>query len=179
MNLKTKTLVNISLLAAITAVLSQIALPIPFTPVPINLATLGVFLCGSILGAKYGALSQIVYVLLGLIGLPVFSGFSSGAGILMGPTGGYIIGYVFVALCTGLLTDKLPKKFSYYIVSMAIGLMVCYAFGTVWFMYLTKASLGKALTACIIPFIPRDIFKIIVASIVTARLRKSSFFVFQ
>lgn len=97
----------------------------------------------------------------------------------MGPTGGYIIGYVFVALCTGLLTDKLPKKFSYYIVSMAIGLMVCYAFGTVWFMYLTKASLGKALTACIIPFIPGDIFKIIVASIVTARLRKSSFFVFQ
>lgn len=176
MNLKTKTLIDISLLAAITAVLSQIAVPLPFTPVPINLATLGVFLCGALLGAKYGALTQIVYILLGVIGLPVFSGFSGGAGVLFGPTGGYIIGYIFAALCTGLFIKKLPKKFSYYTLSMFIGLVVCYLFGTAWFIYLTKATFRKALAACIIPFIPGDILKIITASFIAIRLKKTPFF---
>ena len=176
MSLKTKTLISISLMAAITAVLSQIAVPLPFTPVPINLATLGVFLCGALLGAKYGALSQVVYLLLGFIGLPVFSGFSGGVGVLFGPSGGYIIGYIFAAFCTGLFIKNFPKKFSYYMLSMLIGLMVCYLFGTIWFMCLTKATLGKALAACIIPFIPGDALKIVAASFISIRLKKTSFF---
>ena len=83
-----------ALLAAVTAACSWISVPLPFTPVPINLATLAVFLAGGLLGAKYGSISIITYVLLGAIGVPVFNSFTGGIGIITGPTGGYIIGYI-------------------------------------------------------------------------------------
>lgn len=95
-----------ALLAAVTAACSWISVPLPFTPVPINLATLAVFLAGGLLGAKYGSISIIIYVLLGAIGVPVFHSFTGGIGIITGPTGGYIIGYIPAALFTGLVSDS-------------------------------------------------------------------------
>ena len=92
-----------ALFAALTAVCSQIQVPLPFTPVPITLSLLAVFVCGTVLGPKYGAISMLLYILLGAIGVPVFAGFTGGFGILTGPTGGYIIGYLLSAVVLGFL----------------------------------------------------------------------------
>ena len=132
------------------AICSFITIPLGFTPVPINLATLGVFLTGGILGKKYGSISLIVYILLGAVGVPVFAGFKGGLGVLAGPTGGYIIGYLAAAFLTGLLvelvftktgtdsgqrsTKSSTSRFIGIILAMIAGLAACYALGTAWFM---------------------------------------------
>jgi biotin transport system substrate-specific component len=95
-----------ALFAALTAICSQIMIPLPFTPVPINLAYLAVLVCGGALGPKKGAIAMTVYVLLGAIGVPVFHGLTGGLGVLAGPTGGYIIGYIPMALVMGLLAKR-------------------------------------------------------------------------
>ena len=101
---KTTALVLCGIFAALMAICSFITIPLGFTPVPINLATLGVFLTGGILGKKYGSISLIVYILLGAVGVPVFAGFKGGLGVLAGPTGGYIIGYLAAAFLTACRT---------------------------------------------------------------------------
>lgn len=164
-----------ALFAALTAVFSQIALPLPFTPVPINLAILAVFLAGGLLGPRFGTISQLVYIALGLTGLPVFSQFTGGPAILFGPTGGYILGYALCALTVGLLFDRLSqdvdhstmKSASYF----AAGLFLCYLPGTLWFMFLTGNGLAVSLTSCVLPFLPGDALKIIAASLLVKRLR--------
>lgn len=165
--------------AALTAVLSQIAVPLPFTPVPVNLATLSVFLSGALLGARYGALSQLLFVLLGGIGLPVFSQFTGGLGALAGPTGGYLIGYVLASLVTGLLTSrkssgrshagKLPVR---NVLAMSAGLLVCYCLGTAWFLSITGIGLVESLLLCILPFLPGDALKIVLAASLVQRLSR-------
>ena len=161
-----------ALFAALTAVCSMISIPLPFTPVPINLATLSVFLAGGLLGSRYGALSQLVYVLLGAIGLPVFHSFTGGLGILTGPTGGFIIGYIAAAWLIGFLIEKLGRDFYKIIISMIEGLIVCYTLGTLWFMYITSTGLTTALMMCVVPFLIGDAIKIIAAAILVKRLHK-------
>ena len=170
--MKTKKLILYALFAALTAVCSMISIPLPFTPVPINLATLSVFLAGGILGSKGGAISQSVYVLLGAIGLPVFHSFTGGLGILTGPTGGYIIGYIAAAWLTGFMAETLGNGFYKNIISMITGLAACYALGTAWFMYLTSNGLVASLMACAVPFLLGDAIKIVVGSILVKKLRK-------
>lgn len=162
--------------AAVTAVCSWISIPLPFTPVPINLALLGVYLAGGLLGGHYGFYSELIYVLLGAIGVPVFAGFSGGFGIITGPTGGYIIGYVFAAITVGLMaagTEKLPAKRSVLRLALACiaGMAVCYAFGTIWYVLLTGTGMWAALVACVFPFLPGDAVKIILAVILIHRLK--------
>lgn len=172
-NIKLNKLILCAFFAAFTAVCSQIAIPLPFTPVPINLATLSVFLSGIFLGAKYGTLSQIVYLLLGLVGLPVFSHFSSGPAIVFGPTGGYLIGYALAAFLIGLLTQKHRKfctAFFPLVLILSFGLLLCYIAGTLWFMYLTKTNLLPALSLCVLPFLPGDALKIIAATLLAKKL---------
>lgn len=154
--------------AALTAICSQIA--IPMIPVPINLAMFSVFIAGAILGPTFGALSQIIYVLLGAIGIPVFAGFSAGIGIIVGPTGGYIIGYVAAAWLTGFITQKFGIHKLKLITAMICGLILCYALGTIWFMFVTKTNLIGALMACVIPFLIGDSLKILIASLIVQRL---------
>ena len=108
---KTTMLILCGIFAAVTAICSLITIPLGFTPVPINLGTLAVFLTGGVLGKKYGTLSMTVYVLLGAAGVPVFSGFRGGLGVLAGPTGGYIIGYIAAVLVIGLLADRISYRF--------------------------------------------------------------------
>ncbi|GHU62244.1 BioY family transporter [Clostridia bacterium] len=181
--------------AALTAVCSQIMVPLPFTPVPINLALLSVFICGTVLGPKKSAVSMLIYIALGAIGVPVFAGFTGGLGILVGPTGGYIVGYLASAVVMGLLASgkvstfkskmmqKLPEASTKNGVRTAasIGLTLltgvpaiaaCYALGTAWFMISTGTGFAASMMLCVIPFIPGDAVKIIFAAAVCEGLRR-------
>lgn len=150
----TKELIKAALLAAITAVLAQIVLPIG--PVPFNLAFLGVFLTGMLLNPKWACFSTFAYIFMGLVGLPVFAGFRGGLGVLVGNTGGYIFGYIPLALLTSLGRNR---KFYVSAVFMTAGVIISYALGTVWFMILTKNSLALSLSYCVLPFIIPDVAK--------------------
>lgn len=159
-----------ALFAAITAVLSQLVLPIG--PVPISMSTLAVFLAGGLLGARDGAISQLIYLLIGAVGVPVFSGFSGGLGKLTGPTGGYIIGYIFMALVIGLIVPHCGNKLRCLIPTFTLGLAICYAFGTLWYIVLTHTGIGAAMAACVVPFLPGDAVKIILSAFLTVKLSR-------
>ena len=170
-----------ALFAAFTAVCSQIMVPLPFTPVPINLALLAVWICGGILGPKKGAIAIIVYILLGAVGVPVFVGFNAGLGALAGPTGGYILGYLPSAVVFGLFVrrgffvDRGKLTASGFLLTVVKGLpamAVCYAVGTAWFMAVMGVGLFEALVLCVIPFIAGDVLKIAAAIGVCEALRK-------
>lgn len=115
-------------------------------------------------------MSVIVYILLGMVGLPIFTGFKSGVAAITGPTGGYIVGFVLTALITGALVQKFGHKFWQLILFMVIGLTVCYAFGTVWFIIAYKATLKAALATCVVPFLLPECGKILLAALLTNRL---------
>lgn len=157
--------------AALTAVLSQISIPIQ--PVPVNLATLSVCLAGGVLGAGPAAVSQGIYVLLGIIGLPVFAGMSGGVGVAVGPTGGYLMGYVAEAWLIGFLCGKtgggcVPTAFA-----MAAGSALLYTLGTAWFMLSTKTGFIVSLWLCVLPFLIGDALKIAAAAVVAPRLSRA------
>jgi len=167
-------LVTVAMFAAVIAVASWISIPLPFTPVPVNLGTLAVMVTGALLGKKYGVISVITYILLGAVGLPVFAGFTGGLGHIVGPTGGYIVGYAVSAFLTGLLIEVFCKeKLTWQGVAAAgfIGTASCYALGTIWFMMLTNTGIAGAMTMCVIPFLPGDAVKLICAVLVTLSLR--------
>jgi len=166
------------LFCAMTAVCSIFSLPLPFSPVPVSLATFAVFLAGGLLGAKYGALSQTVYLLLGAVGVPIFHNFTGGLGILTGPTGGYLVGYIAMAFICGLFCPQILKKSSFskgknFILIGAALLaanFLCYALGTLWFMFVSGTNAAAAIVTCVLPFIPADLFKIAAADFLLMRL---------
>ncbi len=169
-------LVLTGIFAAVVAVCSWISIPLPFTQVPINLAILGVLLAGGLLGSKYGALSLIIYILIGAVGVPVFAGFGAGLSTLAGPTGGYIVGYILCSAVAGIgssVTSKAAKhptlRLAFF---MALGVLACYAFGTIWYVILMKTSLWVGLVSCVFPFIPLDAIKIAGALFLVKRLHK-------
>lgn len=159
----------IGLFVAITAICSWITIPLPFTPVPINMATFAVIMSGLVLGARLGAISQIIYIFIGIVGMPVFSGFSSGFGVLVGPTGGYLMGYIFIALLSGILSKNHDYKI---FIGIVLGNVMCYILGSLWFMYITESNLTTTLTLCVFPFILGDILKILLAYLVFKRIPK-------
>lgn len=172
---KTIDIVYIGLFAALIAVCSWISIPLT---VPITLQTMAICLVAGLLGAKRGTITTVIYILLGLVGVPVFAGFSSGPAALLSPSGGYIIGFIFTALIVGIVSDKAKGKMLPLIISMVIGILVCYVFGTAWFAVVyakqneTAATLKTILSWCVIPFLIPDAVKIAVASILTNRLKK-------
>lgn len=166
---KTIDIVYIGLFAALIAVCAWISIPMT---VSFTLQTCAVCLTAGLLGWKRGTLTVLVYILLGMVGLPVFTGFKSGIAAVTGPTGGYIVGFIFTALIVGLAADRLGKKLWVNILFMAIGILVCYLFGTVWFMIAYKVTFASALTTCVIPFLIPDAVKIAVAAILVNRLKK-------
>lgn len=170
MKSKTKLQVLCALFAALTAVFSQLTIPIH--PVPITLGTLAVLLAGGLLGKKYGALSMIIYILLGIIGLPVFSLMRSGAGVLIGPTGGYVIGFIFTAFIIGFIVEKFEDSYKAIFMGGILGSIVCYIFGTAWFVILTGKGLIPSLGLCVIPFLPGDLVKVIIATFLIKKYRK-------
>lgn len=167
------------LFAAFTAVFSQISLPIG--PVPISCSLIAVYLAGLFLPVKTAALSQLVYLLLGIIGVPVFAGFQSGAARLAGPTGGYLLVYPVMALILSLamvIYDKklarkpLAARAAYIVSAMLVSLIVCYAAGTAWFTVFSGSSFQKALSLTVVPFIAGDIAKIVLCTVVTLSARE-------
>lgn len=166
--MKNKKMVYCALMAAVLCVISPLSIPVG--AVPISLATLGVMLAGALLGAQLGTLSVLIYLVLGWVGLPVFAGYSSGFACLFGPTGGYMIGYLFLAFLTGFLYKK--KTLPYLVGSILVGELVLYLLGTVWFMFVAQTSLVSALTICVLPFIPGDIAKIVLVCLLLPQLEK-------
>ena len=167
----TRRLVFCALFTALIAIFSQLQLPVG--PVPVSLATLGVMLCGLLLGWRYGALAVGAYILLGAVGVPVFAGFQGGAGRLLGPTGGYIVGYLFYALLAGLNLPRLQERFWGRCVLLLLGTAVCYGLGTAWFVKTSGRTLAESLSLCVLPFLPGDAAKIALAAFLTPRLRKA------
>ena len=155
--MKTRYLTSAALLAALTAVLSQLAIPLPGL-VPVSLATFAVLLSGALLGPKWGT-----------VGAPVFAGMRGGPGVLAGPTGGYLIGYAVAAFLVGLLLTLRPARWMLPL-SMLAGALAYYALGTAWYMLSTGNGLMGALSACVLPFLPGDALKIAAASLVAARI---------
>lgn len=165
---------NMVFAALFAAVLCAVApFTIPIGPIPLSLATLVIYLAASTLNWKYGTLAVVLYVLIGTVGLPVFSGPSGGVQKLVGPTGGFIIGYILCALVIGLIIDRLESKKWAYPAAMVLGTAVLYALGTAWFMVLMDATLVKALTLCVLPFLIGDAVKIVLASVIAPVLRKA------
>lgn len=170
--LTTKQMALIGVMTAVTCILGPFAIPLPFSPVPISFTNLAVYVTIYVLGMKYGTVSYLIYLLLGMAGMPVFSGFTGGMGKLAGPTGGYLVGFMFMALICGLFFDKFPGKRWMHVLGMVLGTLVCYAFGTVWLSRQLHISFAAGLGAGVIPYLPGDAAKIIVSVIVGPRLHR-------
>ena len=171
-NSKVLDMVYIAISAALIAICSWISIP---TAVPFTLQTFAVFFVLLLLGGERGTIATLVYVLLGAVGVPVFAGFSGGIGILLGSTGGYIIGFLFVGLIYILFEKFFKKNIVMKIVALVLGLAVCYAFGTAWFMHVYIKSSGEVglltvLGWCVFPFIIPDLIKMSLAVVVAKRI---------
>lgn len=171
---KTYDMAYIGIFTVLIAICSWISIPMQ---IPFTLQTFAVFLAVAVLGGRRGTLSVVVYVLLGAIGVPVFAGFTGGLGIIMRNTGGYIIGFIFTALVMWLMESLLGRKLWVQAVSMVLGLLICYAFGTAWFMLVYMKDTGTVglmtvLGWCVIPFIIPDAVKIVLALVLSNTLKK-------
>ncbi len=167
-----KTYVLISLFTAIIAVCSFITVP---AAVPFTLQTLGIFTSLSVLGGKRGTVCTLLYILLGVLGIPVFSGFSAGLGHLLGATGGYIIGFIFLSLCYLIITTIFGNTVTAKAIGLVSGLLICYLFGTLWYMsvYLKTFNTDafiSTLSVCVLPFIIPDFIKIALALILDRKI---------
>lgn len=163
-----------AIFVALMAICSWISIP---TTIPFTLQTFGVFLTVGLLGGKLGTISVLAYILLGTIGVPVFQGFQGGFGVVLGTTGGYIVGFAFSALIIWLIQAVFGEKLHIKAISMAAGLLVCYLFGTVWFMLVYTNNtgpigFGAVLGWCVLSFIIPDIIKIVCAVIIISKLKK-------
>lgn len=167
MNTKVKDITLGALFIAMISIFAQLKINISGL-VPITLQTLAVYLIGSVLKPKQAFLCMIGYLLLGAIGIPVFSNFGSGLGSLLGPTGGYIMIFPFMALLISVLTKKeVPVIFSYLLATV-----LCYSVGTGWFMYYTGQTLQASLGLCVYPFLIGDTLKIAISSALSPKIKR-------
>lgn len=157
-----------AVMTAVTCVLAPMSIPVG--DVPITLTNLVVYFSLYLLGWKRGSLSVLVYILIGMVGVPVFSGFSGGLGKLAGPTGGYILGFLVMAVIAGWVMDGSRSR-ALHFGGMVLGTAVCYALGTAWYCFLTHSPIQAALWTCVIPFIPFDLAKMAAAMAVGPVLR--------
>lgn len=160
-------MVPVALFAALTAVMAQISIPAGVIPVPITGQTLAVMLAGALLGARLGAFSQLIYILLGAVGLPVFALGRAGLGVLLGPTGGFLFGFVLGAYTIGKLLEKQPKpSLPYLLFAITLGgIAVIYIPGILQLAFVTGMSLPAAL-ALMWPFIPGDVLKVVISAVI-------------
>ncbi len=169
---------DIAMMGVMTALMCILGpLSVPIGPVPISLTHISVFMAVYALGMAKGTISYLIYLLLGAVGLPVFSGFSGGVAKLMGATGGYLIGFIFMALAAGWVIDHTEKRYL-HLAGMIAGDAVCYLFGTIWFVKVYSGADGSgmsfaaALAICVYPFLAGDLMKMIISLIVGPALRK-------
>jgi biotin transport system substrate-specific component len=167
---------SVLLLAAMTAAAAQVSVPLPFTPVPFTLQPMVVLLGGAVLGARLGMAAQVVYLLAGIAGLPVFAASAvlpQGVWRLLGPTGGYLMSYPFAAFLTGLLAENgFDRRYITSAFAMGAGLLVVFGCGVLWLAFFAHpaAGLDAALRTGLYPFMPADIFQVLVAAAVMPTL---------
>ena len=165
-----RTMSRCALMTAVIAVLAPISIPLT-TMVPVSLATLAVMLAGVVLGPVEGLICTALYLVLGMIGVPVFAGYAAGIGVLAGVSGGYLIGYLPLAYFSGLFSAKADHSLLSMTLGMVIGTVILYVIGTVWFIVLTKMPLNAALLSCVVPFLGGDALKILAVCLIGPRLR--------
>lgn len=161
--------------ALVTALLCIFApMSVPIGPIPISLTNLILYFAIYILGCKGTTISYIVYLLLGIVGLPIFSGYAGGLGKVAGPTGGYLVGFIFITVFAGLVFDKTKGKMRvpFTIITMIVTTAICYLFGTIWFVLQMQYEFAYALSICVYPFIPFDLAKIAIATALGLAVRK-------
>lgn len=163
----------IGLMTAVTCVLAPVAIPIPISPVPISLGNLAVFLTVFVLGTRNGLISYLIYFLLGFAGLPVFSGFAGGVGKVLGPTGGYLIGFFFLAGATGIFLERSHGRRSFILIGMFLGTLLCNLVGTLWLSFQLSISFTAALGIGVLPYLPGDMVKIAAAAMLGPVLRNA------
>ncbi len=156
-------LVMAALVTAILCILAPLSIPIPFSPVPLTLTNLVLLFAVYLLPWKWAWFSCLIYLLLGTVGLPVFSGFSGGLGKLAGPTGGYLVGFLLQVPISGLFLEHFRFRRLPCALGMILGIAACYALGTVWLALQMHLSLGAALLTGVIPYLPGDAVKIVAA----------------
>ena len=165
--------------AVFSAVLCAIApFSITIGPIPLSFATLVIYLAAGSLGWKYGALSVALYVLLGAVGLPVFTGFEGGFQKIADVTGGFIIGYIPCALAAGIISEAFSGaggklRIGAYVLGMAAGTVLLYTIGTGWFIIQTGVSMPAAILVCVVPFLIGDAVKIVLSCVLAPRLRSA------
>lgn len=173
MHRRTYHIVYTGIFAVLLAICSWISIP---TMIPFTLQTFGVFLTVLLLGGKQGTIAILIYLLLGAVGIPVFSNFGAGLGYLLGNTGGYAIGFLFVGLCGWIFEKFFSRKIWIQLIAVLLGLTLCYAFGTFWFLNISMNSgnsygMMAALTMCVFPFVIPDICKLILAYFISKRIK--------
>ena len=161
----------IALMTAVLCILAPISIPVFISPVPVSLGVLAVYLTAYVLSPLDATISVIIFILLGTFGLPVFSGYSGGLSKLVGPTGGYIIGFLFTVYITSLFIH-MKKGIIFDVIGMITGLALCYILGTIWFSYQQGKGFIASLLLCVVPFLIGDAIKIIVAVILGTQLNK-------
>lgn len=163
------TITTIGVMTAVTCILGPLSIPIG--PVPISFTNLAIYFTVIILGMKKGTISCLVYLLIGLVGVPVFSSFTSGPAKLFGPTGGYLIGFIFLALIMGFFVDQYIGNIVMYIIGMVLGTVVLYGLGSAWLAYQAGMTFTAALMAGVIPFLIGDGIKIALAALIAPVIR--------
>ncbi len=159
----------ISLMAAILCVVGPVTIPVGVVPVSTTIAVL--YLLTYVIGMRKAMISCLIYIGIGLIGLPVFAGYSAGPAVLLGPTGGYLMGYLCVVWCSGIFIDRFTKR-GFHLIGMLTGLLLCYLLGTIWLAYQANLSFWQALLAGVIPFVIFDLLKIGVMLIFGPMIRR-------
>lgn len=159
--ISTSTMAMVALMAAVLCVLAPFSIPVG--PIPISLATFGLYLAVMILGGKKATVVCLMYLLMGFVGLPVFSGFTGGPIRLFGPTGGYLLGYLLLTIIAGSFVDKFPGKRGVCLLGMLLGTVTCYFVGTAWLSYQMKLDFGSAWMVGVMPFLFGDGLKILAA----------------
>jgi biotin transport system substrate-specific component len=165
-----KRMVFAALFASLTAVGAYVKIPLPFTPVPVTMQVFFVLLAGSMLGSRWGTISMVVYLLLGLAGFPVFAGGSSGMGVLFGPTGGYLAGFIFAAFGIGKLSEILVQHgLLKNILCMTLGLCIIYLLGAFRLMSVADLTFQQTIVAGVLPFIIGDLASLLLAALIATR----------
>ena len=162
--------VRIAVMAALICVCSWIVVPMP--QIPFTMQTFAIFFALEFVGGRNATAAYFVYIFLGCVGVPVFSGFKGGVGHLVGPTGGYLLGFVFSCIIFWIFEKRAANRPLLHILSLALGLLVCYGAGTIWFVMVTKSTFASALMLCVVPYIGPDVVKIALAFLLGRKLKK-------
>lgn len=171
--IKIQDITMIGLMAALICILGPLSITLPFTPVPISFTNLALYFVVMVAGWKRGTISYLVYLLIGAVGLPVFSGFGGGLAKIAGPTGGYLAGFLFLAFISGFFVEKFPNNYLFIALGMILGTAVTYAFGTIWLCGQMHLTFVQGLYAGVIPYLPGDAVKIILGILGGSAVRKS------